>query len=129
MLKTFGEIVDRIGPKEIGYEAPVMPRKTTITTLRKLYLMGPAVEAVAVKRSIPCFEGSRPEILTHFLGRGYPNTSEKQKIFVKNQCRRRGWKFQDDNEADALAGLDWALSIVSPTFAIAGSPLFQSRTA
>lgn len=127
MLETFKELADRLAPDQFGYEAPIMPQKTQIHILRKLYLMGPAVEATAIERGIPCFEGNKPDIMLHFLGRGYPRDSKRQKIFTKNECRRRGWKFQDDNEADALAGLDWALSVDSPTFAIAGSPLFAKR--
>lgn len=127
MVETFGDLADRVKPDQIGYEAPIMPRKTNLQTLRKLYLMGPCVEAVAVKRKLPCFEGNRPDILTHFLGRGYPMGSDRQKIYCANKCRARGWKFQDYNESDALAGLDWALAVESPTFAIAGSPLFQKR--
>lgn len=127
MLDAFGELSDRLKPDQIGFEAPVMPQKTTIQTLRKLYLMGPMVEAVALKRKIPCFEGGRSEILTHFLGRGYPQQREARQSHVKNKCTARGWKFADDNEADALAGLDWALACDVPNFAIAGTPLFGRK--
>lgn len=127
MLDTFGDLADRLKPDQIGYEAPVMPKKTTMQTLRKLYLMGPMVEAVALKRKIPCFEGMRSEILTHFLGRGYPQDRETRQSHVKTKCRARGWKFIDDNEADALAGLDWALACDVPNFAIAGTPLFARK--
>jgi hypothetical protein len=95
------------------------------TTMRKLYLMGPLLEYAARLCKVPCFEGNLGDIRTHFLGRGnVPRDSARAKAMVKNKCRARGWLFQDDNEADALAGLDWALACDSPAFALAGTALF-----
>jgi hypothetical protein len=127
MLDCFEGMLDKMAPSQVGFEQPIIPSlsKINLQTLRKLYLMGPMLEAAAIRRKVPCFEGALGDIRTHFLGRGnVPRDSPRAKAAVKNRCRDRGWKFQDDNEADALAGLDWALSCDSPAFALAGTALF-----
>jgi hypothetical protein len=120
-------MIVRTAPTQVGFEAPIIPStsKMNLTTMRKLYLMGPLLEYAARLCKVPCFEGNLGDIRTHFLGRGnVPRDSARAKAMVKNKCRARGWLFQDDNEADALAGLDWALACDSPAFALAGTALF-----
>lgn len=127
MIDCFDAMIGVRSPDQVGFEQPIIPSqsKMNLMTLRKLYLMGPCLEAAALKRKVPVFEGALGDIRTHFLGRGnVPRDSARAKAMVKNKCRMRGWKFQDDNEADALAGLDWALACESPAFALAGTSLF-----
>lgn len=122
-------VLDQVGPDVIGFEAPFLnPRRDTILKIRKLGGLANEVEKAAYRRSrTPCREATLGEIRSHFLGKGYPRDSDRAKIAVKNQCRRLGWKVRDDNEADALAGLDFLRSIFRPDKAVASTPLFQSN--
>lgn len=126
-LNRFLALIDETGPTEVYYEAPVVSGgKININTLRRLYSMGTILEMAADRHKVPCWEAQIPDIRTHFLGHGHvPRNSQAIKIAIKNQCRRRGWKFKDDNEADALALLDYALSCSDPQFATNAVPLFQ----
>lgn len=121
-------IIKRTKPQKIGFEAPILNTKRDgVMKLRKLYGLANNVELLAHEAGIPCVEASLGEIRSHFLGAKYPRDSERVKIAVKNKCRSNGWKIKDDNEADALAGLDYLLSLERPERAVAIQPLFQSR--
>lgn len=91
-------------PREIIFEAPILPRKTNITTVRKLHGLAFMVECVAISEAVPCFEISNGEWRKQFLGAYYPSpaTSDALGRAVIAACRGMGWNPRDDNDADAL---------------------------
>lgn len=94
-------------PTLVVYEAPVLPAKTNIVTLRKLYGLAGMVEVVCRDHGIECLEADRPTILLSFTGHGGGDRASRQ-ARVKAACEARGWTPVDDNAADALALLDHA---------------------
>ncbi len=123
------EVVDRFAPDLVGFESPLLRGRDDPRKLRKLYGLVSEVEKVAWKRKIDCREVSLGEIRTHFLGRGYPRNSERIKIAVCNRARQLGWDVAVDDEADALAGLDFLLSIKRPGHALRVTPMFAKERA
>lgn len=110
-------------PREIVFEAPILPRKTTIATLRKLYGLAGATEVMAIDAGIPCSEISSGEVRRLFLGQHYPRHAGRDEIkrAVINGCRQMGWEPRDDNEADALATLHVVLCKSNQRFAAASA--------
>jgi hypothetical protein len=124
-LATFSYQVGRIKPDSVWYEQPNLPDTTSIVTLRKLYTLPPALELAAQRAKIRHIrESHRGEILTHFLGAGkVPKRRAAKQAAVKVKARARGWEPKDDNEADALAGLDYAIACMTPDYALKGTGL------
>jgi hypothetical protein len=122
--KWLESTIARNRPGEVIFESPILPDKTSISTLRKLYSLAGLTELVALDHKLVCREANISEICTHFLCRGYPRKSELRKKATVAQCRVRGWPTKDDNDADALALLDYALALKQPSRALASTPLF-----
>jgi hypothetical protein len=130
-------LIGRHHPKLLGYEAPLLVSRRKIGNkwvnvdtpkkLQKLYGLANEVEKAAIRHGIPCVYATLGQIRTHFLGAGYPNDTDRVKIAVKNKCRALGWDVPESDEADALAGLSYLLSLQRPDTAVAVTPLFQSR--
>ncbi len=118
-------------PDAIAFEQPVLPdaRKTSITTLRKLYSLAGLTELIAHDAKIDCVEANTSDICTHFLGKGFPRKRDPRKKATIAKCRERGWRVSDDNHADALALLDFILSRQRPELALESTPLFSTRAA
>ena len=100
----------------IVYETPVLPAKTNIETLRKLYSLGTVAEMV-VRRlnlqpdtSIDIWETDMQTVRSHFIGvtrapKGIEPKARRpwMKRRIIEECRARGWSPEDDNAADALS--------------------------
>lgn len=91
-----------------AFESPIMPQsdKTTITTLRKVYGLAGVFELVCGDLGIDCFEAEYPTVAKHFTGNG-GGTKKEKKARIFRECRERGFSPKDDNESDAIAGLDF----------------------
>jgi hypothetical protein len=111
--------MDRFSPDLVGYESPIVRRIDGVRKLRKLFGFVNEVEACAVARKIPCVEERSETIRAHFLGPKRPKKSAEIDIAVKVRCRLLGWDVEDDNEADALAGMDYLMSLQSRSAKIA----------
>jgi hypothetical protein len=114
-------------PWTIYFESPMLMglKKTTPMVARKLNSLAGVTEMVATDRGIDCREANVSNICTHFLGRGYPRKRERRKAATMSKCRELGWNPNDDNSADALALLDYALSLIEPSSALRSTPLFR----
>lgn len=114
-------------PWTVIFEAPVLPGtgKTSIGTLRRLYSLAGLTELVAHDNKLDCQEANVSDITTHFVGANAPRFGDKRKQATIAKCRERGWRVIDDNDADALALLDYALSLVKPARALDSTPLFS----
>lgn len=92
----------------VVFEVPLnIKGKTAIDTARKLMGLAVVIEVVCWKMQIRCLEQNVQQVRQHFVGRGNL-PSAQAKAAVIEECRRRGWKARDDNEADAHALLDYA---------------------
>lgn len=133
------ELIRRFDPVIIGFEAPILvnPKRQgnkfvphdTPAKLRKLYGLSGKVEEIAERRRIAgkptiCRECSASEVRTHFLGAGYPRKSEEVNLKLRVKCRERGWRVKNSDEANAVAGLDFLLSLENPALAVKATPLF-----
>ena len=66
-------------------------------------------ECATVRMGVKFNIESPATIRKHFIGHGrHPDP----KVAVMARCRQLGWKVTDDNQADALATLDYALSML-----------------
>lgn len=66
-------------------------------------------ELAALEVGAKCYVETSQTIRKHFLGNGRP---KDPKAVVIARCRQLGWKPLDDNQADAIAGWDYAKSIL-----------------
>lgn len=114
------ELVDTYDPGAMAFEAPILPMKfdpaikrmvpmTTVETLRKLYGLAGVAEMVAARRGIPWVrEVRQQQYAKHFTGDGRVLGAKDR---IQAECRRRGWVFKTDDEADALAMHDYAAAL------------------
>ena len=103
-IKWLSSKIRELRPREIVFEAPILPAKTSIATTRKLHGLALLVECVANLEAVPCSEISNSEWRRRFLGPYYPvkPTRDDLKRAVIAACRGMGWNPRDDNDADAL---------------------------
>lgn len=103
-IKWLSAKIRELRPREIVFEAPILPAKTNITTTRKLHGLALLVECVANLEAVPCSEISNAEWRRQFLGPYYPAkpTRDDLKRAVIAACRGMGWNPRGDDDADAL---------------------------
>ena len=91
-------------PREIVFEAPILPSKTALVTTRKLHGLALLVECVAHLEAVPVTEIGNSEWRKHFLGAYYPPTPTRDELkrAVIAACRGMGWNPRGDDDADAL---------------------------
>lgn len=125
------EAIDEMEPDQIVFEMPIMPEKTSIATLRKLYSLAGVTELVARDRKILVTEANLNEIRGHFIGiKQAPKDvpKDKRRKWIKDkviaECRKRGFSVSGDDDADALALLSLRLSQLSKDYSLNGAPLF-----
>lgn len=96
----------------IVYEAPVMVRTNNPYSIRKVSALGGMVELFGHDNQITVHEANVGQVRRHFLGKGMtPRKSSEAKAAVMARCRMLGWQCKTDHEADAVAILDYSLSI------------------
>lgn len=120
-----GPAVEELAPGEIVFESPFLPKATTITTVRKLTGLAGVTEMVACDYKIQVREANNWDVREHFVGvkmapRSVPK--DERRKWIKNrvvaECRKRGFRVADDNDADALAGLSFSLARYKPGFVL-----------
>jgi len=95
-------------PAVVVFESPIMPTTTTPEVLRKLIGLAGCTEKMCHRDKITCYEARNSTVLKYFTGYG-GGSREERKASVLAECRRLGFKPEDDNEADALAILHYAV--------------------
>lgn len=118
--------LQRHKPDLVVYEQPIMRGdQTMLITCRKLYGLAWQTELTCRDLKIPVKEVNMSDWRTHFLGKGnVPRDRASIKAAVMQMCRVRGFHFDDDNEAEAIAILDYALACAHPALGAAATPLF-----
>lgn len=97
-------------PKFVVYEAPyVGGKKTNQDVARMLFGLTSQVEVVCYDNGIKCFETNITKVRKYFCGNA-PRDRKKAKNLVEQRCADLGWHYENDDESDALAVLDYALS-------------------
>lgn len=108
-LQTFEDRVDALylshAPTVVIYEAPFVGSRMPRIMAMKLFGLASHLEYICHRRRIPCFEEARSEVVKFYCG-SVPKGRAMQKIAVMREARRRGFLIANDDEADALAGLD-----------------------
>jgi Holliday junction resolvasome RuvABC endonuclease subunit len=112
------ELIDRVAdlvvahePNRVIFEAPMMIGGRSAHTARVLIGLSVAVEIFCYRRSIPCTEERVDTVRSAVLGRARFGGRDEAKLAVMKWAGLVGYKPANDNEADALALLDYALGM------------------
>ena len=124
----------RVSPFDhLVYEAPLPPSfmagKTNVQTAQLLLALPVAAGAAALlmPRPLPMHRitQARPnDVRKHFIGMSTAGGREQTKRAVIARCRAMGWTPRDDNEADAIALLDYRRALLNSKLAVRATPLF-----
>jgi hypothetical protein len=93
--------------ERLACEQAFIGPKTHQATGRKLLGMAALAEWHANRIGIPCEFYNVQSVRKHFVG--FTGQRARMKRAVIGACESRGWTVADDNEADALALLDFAM--------------------
>lgn len=117
-------------PDQIVFESPILPATTSIVTLRKLYSLCGITELIASNRHIPVREANLTHIRLHFIKVARaPKTVlvKDRRAWIKArtvaECRSRGFRPADDNDADALALFSYTLAQARAPFRMLGDEI------
>lgn len=104
------------------YETPWIGPKTRQEVARKLMAQAGATELVCRRLGIKkCQEESNSVVRHAFVGAAPARFKRDElKAMVVTGCEQRGWQPRNDDEADALALLDYAMNLNAVPGAIAG---------
>ncbi len=97
------------GISRLSYEAPWVNGDTSQATARKLFGLSAVTEMVCEMKTIPCMESTPTNVRTHFIGTNSGGRNTLKRMTIEH-CQALGWNPVDDNEADALALLDFTLA-------------------
>lgn len=86
-----------IGPTVVVFEAPLLPQKTSISTVRKLVGLASVLEMVCVELGIPCEEVNLATVKKHLTGDG-----RAEKPDMLRAARNCGVSPKSYDEADAF---------------------------
>ena len=96
-----------VAPDRVVMEAPILPKTTALATTRKLHGLAGLTELIARDHGAAAMEVNNAQVRKHFIGRGRGKRDELKQATIA-ACRDRGWTPETDDEADALAVLDYA---------------------
>lgn len=133
-------------PAAIWFEAPLPPSHmrghTNVDTSTFLMGLPAVVQTVAQLKGVYRVEKAHvQDVRQHFIAghgflyRGKPLTgrrnlpSKEAKFCVTERCRQLGREPHDDNEADAVALLSYALALARPSLGTESTPLFEGAAA
>lgn len=97
-------------PTGIVYEQPIYVPDNNPWTMRKVAGIGFTIELFSYDTDTPVEEMPAPTVRRHFLGK-VPRHTKEIKEAVIARCRQLGWKPHMDDDADALALLDYTLAV------------------
>ena len=122
------EKVQLIDPVWIVYESVYLPNYPNPGMIRKLVTFAGIIEMVAYRFRRPCREFVTSQVAKHFTGQGrWPGGRAGKKAACRRTCERYGFTVTTDDEADAIAVLMLAESVLYPSAAAKrqAGPLFQ----
>ena len=101
------DLFPKVQPTRICFEAPFVGPKMSQQTACKLFGLKAVLELTCFRNDILCREANIPAVRKAFLGRNPRNRDEAKRAVIE-MCRMYGWKPKNDDEADALAIMDYA---------------------
>jgi Holliday junction resolvasome RuvABC endonuclease subunit len=107
-------------PELVIYESPWLPAGgADVPMLRRLFSLHGAIEWVAHRRGISCYEVTPSEWRQSFFGPHFHGKMRRAaaKDLAIEQAKRRGWRPETDDVADALGVMDHALQKRSAAYA------------
>lgn len=120
-----GHAIEELNPTGIIFESPILPDTTGLPVLRKLYGLAGVAEMIAADYKVPIEEANLNDIRKHFVGttrapKEIPKDKRRKWLKDKTiaECHRRGFRVIDDNDADSLALLSYALTLKQPGFVL-----------
>lgn len=127
--------INKEQPTDIYFEGAFIGMKTARKTALKLIGLCSVAELIAFRRKLPCFEASNSEVCKYFTGRArYPHPNKNvarrlKKEAVMSKCDRLGWKYTDDDAADAAALWCFAEHLLCPGLRNIADDLFAGAAA
>jgi Holliday junction resolvasome RuvABC endonuclease subunit len=108
------EKLDETMPDVVIFEAPIFFGRGDVMIVQRLMGLAAITELIALKRGLRVYRAEGSTVTKAFTGRGrFPGGREEKKRATIETCRHYGWSPTDDNQADALALLHYAQSILS----------------
>jgi hypothetical protein len=106
-----------------------MKNRTSRAVRDRLAGLHGVMRAVASLRGIRRIEECKVgDVRSHFIGdRGAKRVTAKRETM--RRCAQLGWRYRDDNAADALAIWSYACALVDPETALRTVPLFNRAVA
>lgn len=99
------------GPAAIAYEAALPPNAASgAEAAVLLHTLQAFARYTAARWRLLAVSANVQTVRKHFLGQARFSNRKEAKAAVIDGCRRRGWSPKTDNQADALAVLDWAIA-------------------
>lgn len=132
-----GHAIEDLAPTEIVFEAPILRGENGIAALRKLYSLSGLTELVSLDYGLPVREANLTQIRNHFIGvcrapadiKSRDRRRQWLKAKVVAKARELGFRVAGDDDADAIALLDYYLSLKAPKHALRSTSLFRERAA
>lgn len=113
-------LIQQHGVTAVVIEQPHVSAKFGFNALMPLFGYRAAALMAAESRGVPVnWAAGASTVRKHFIGAGGLKR-EAAKAAVVERCRQRGWNPKNDDEADALALLDWRLAVLDPNHLIEG---------
>lgn len=106
-----GQRISDERPQRIYYEAPWVGPQTSQDTVKLLFGLASMTAMLGAKTGVKTVEQNNASVRKHFLGRANTTGRKEIKKRVMAACADIGWAPKNDDEADALALLDFAVHV------------------
>lgn len=107
------ERLDFYRPALVAFEAPWIGPQTHQDTARKLMCLAGHTEFACRRAGVQCREANNASVRKHFIGKGRGDRKTLKRLTM-DACRARGWSPDNDDAADALGLLDYAVACWRP---------------
>ena len=114
-------------PAMVIFDPPWVGPKTGQDAARCLIGLASVVEMRCYQQEIACREAHNQTVLKHWTGQGGGKRKDKKARTIA-ACNARGFHPRNDDEADALAILDYAAHCLGIKTDIPEGPLFGARS-
>lgn len=114
------------GVEIVAIEAPLQIDSRSARTALGLISLCAVARAAAHRHGAQVRMVHVQSVRKHFVGNGRPANPKQA---VMDRCDLLGWKFEDDNAADAAAVWAYGMSVSYPKWSPRGTPLFGRAAA
>lgn len=110
--RKYSELLELHQPGRVGFEAPILPKKTSAKTVRKLNGLAGLLEMECSRRRLRCSEANVSTLKLWSTGHGH---AEKEDMI--SAAQRFGMAPKTHDEADAGLGWAYMVHLYAPQFA------------